>query len=316
MKRLYLSLSFAFVLVGCTLCLGSAAGSDEFEGRKILLLGSSTGMAREAGKLIVKRGGKVVFSSRTQAKLDVVLKDLGNPANAFGVTCDAGNTKDIERLVEESAKLMGGIDGFVYCPTYFGDDFMTDIRAVKDEGVLSSLNQKNQKMNVEQLLESVRLVMPHFLKEKSASFVAVSSIMGQIPSMRAPFYSAAKAAQDMYIKSLALAYARQNIRFNGFAAGVHLTEMVDGLPEPMLKDLEGRVPMGRGGSSMEGGENIAYLLSERSSYTTGTILVSDGGLLAYKSMSDPTTSEDDTLMFPQNYVKGVREACSAMKEEL
>lgn len=74
-------------------------------------------MALEAGKLIIERGGKAVFSSRTQAKVDKVLKDIGVPERAFGAVCDAGKVEDISRLLQKAKELMGGVDALMYGPT-------------------------------------------------------------------------------------------------------------------------------------------------------------------------------------------------------
>mmetsp|Transcript_6179 Transcript_6179/g.7071 ORF Transcript_6179/g.7071 Transcript_6179/m.7071 type:complete len:311 (-) Transcript_6179:52-984(-) len=271
----FLLLSAAFV----------AAEEGEFSGRKILLLGSSAGMAKEAGKFIASRGGKVVFSSRSQDKLDDLLKELGNPPNAFGITCDAYKLEEIESLVKKSAELMGGIDGFMYGPTHVDENFMVNLKSFED-GLWAKLNRDQQKMNVEHFLESFRMVVPYLRKEKHSSVVAISSIIGRTPTKLSAPYGAAKATQDAWVKSLALAYANEGIRVNGFAAGFHKTALAGSLPKPLLEEFDDRVPLGRGGTSEEGGEMLAFLLSKRSSYMTGQIVVSDGGVLLYNSFSE------------------------------
>lgn len=107
-----------FALLVCLLNGSVCAAEDpEFKGRRIVLLGATQGMGRAAGELMVERGAQVVFLSRSQAKIDKLLNDMGNPENAFGFTCDAAKIQDIDKALQKSNELMGGIDGFMYGPT-------------------------------------------------------------------------------------------------------------------------------------------------------------------------------------------------------
>lgn len=79
---------------------------------------------------------------------------------------------------------------------------------------------------------------------------------------------------------------------------------VDGI----LKDLKWRIPMSRPGSSDEGGEMIAFLLSDRASFMTGEVLVSDGGTMNMRVMSDTFAPPGDRMFEPST---ARAEACEA-----
>ena len=183
--------SILYLVVFAGLLAKALAEEAEFEGRKIVLLGASAGMGRSAGELMVKRGAKVVFISRTQSKLDKLLKDLGNPPNAFGLTADAGSVEDIENVLKKSNELMGGIDGFMYGPTCTGENGFAPMSALFESGSFVETHKCQQLYNVENFVESVRLVVPYMKEAGKGSIVSISSIMGQIPSFNTA-YGAAK----------------------------------------------------------------------------------------------------------------------------
>lgn len=180
------------LLVALGYCLAQSLASEkEFEGRKIVLLGASAGMGRSAGELMVKRGAQVVFLSRTQSKLDKLLEELGNPPNAYGLTADGGSVKDIAAALEKSNELMGGIDGFMYGPTCTGEEGFMPLAVMLESDKFINSHKCQQLYNVENFLESVRLVLPYMKKSGKGSIVVISSIMGQIPALNAA-YGAAK----------------------------------------------------------------------------------------------------------------------------
>ncbi|WP_428623892.1 SDR family NAD(P)-dependent oxidoreductase [Sedimenticola sp.] len=124
----------------------------------------------------------------------------------------------------------------------------------------------------------------HMLPKRSGAIVNLASIAatGGIPTRNA--YCAAKAAIVGMTRSMACEWARQGIRVNAVAPGYVRTELIHTLEQKGALDsaaICARTPMGRLGRPEEIAESIAFLVSPRASYITGTVLHVDGGWHAH-----------------------------------
>ena len=99
-----------------------------------------------------------------------------------------------------------------------------------------------------------------------------------------PAYGAMKRAVNSLTESAAVTYGPEGIRVNAIAPGTTLTEMIrtrgKRSPPASIERLNARTPLGRAADPDEIAQAAAWLLSDRSSYVTGTVLRVDGGMLA------------------------------------
>ena len=121
------------------------------------------------------------------------------------------------------------------------------------------------------------------LPRRSGAIVNLASIAGLagIPARNA--YGAAKAGIVAMTRSLACEWARSGLRVNAVAPGYVRTALVDKLVREGALDvaaIEARTPLGRLAEPAEIADVIAFLLSSRASYVTGTCVEADGGWLA------------------------------------
>jgi NAD(P)-dependent dehydrogenase (short-subunit alcohol dehydrogenase family) len=94
-------------------------------------------------------------------------------------------------------------------------------------------------------------------------------------------YIASKHAVEGLTKSVALEFAKQNIRVNAVAPGPIETEMFDRFAgDEMRKQVVALTPVGRMGASEEIAAAVLYLASDEAKFTTGTSLLVDGGFIA------------------------------------
>ena len=78
--------------------------------------------------------------------------------------------------------------------------------------------------------------------------------------------------------------------------------------DAIVKDVQWRIPLGRAGTSDEGGEVLAFMLSDRASFMTGEVLVSDGGSMNMQAFTDALCPPEDRLFEPS---QAHRERCEA-----
>src|SRR5690606_10976018 len=105
--------------------------------------------------------------------------------------------------------------------------------------------------------------------------ITMSSISGLRGNRGQVNYAAAKAGVVGATKSLAIELAKRKITVNAVAPGLIDTEMVENVPDFVVKDM---IPMRRMGRPEEVADLVGFLASERAAYITGQVIRIDGGL--------------------------------------
>lgn len=112
------------------------------------------------------------------------------------------------------------------------------------------------------------------------SIVNTSSMYGLVGTTMSFAYSATKGAINQMTRSLALTYARDNIRVNAVAPGYVDTPILSQVLNDMKQAMASQMPIGRLGKDNENANLIIYLLSEKASFITGAVVPIDGGYTA------------------------------------
>ena len=114
--------------------------------------------------------------------------------------------------------------------------------------------------------------------EIAGNIILITSVRGIFVHPEDFYYGAIKAAMERAAKSMALDLSAYGIRVNCVAPGAIWRVREDGKP-PMTPFIKESIPLGRVGSVQDIGEAVAYLVSDKAGYITGTTLVVDGGLI-------------------------------------
>ena len=134
--------------------------------------------------------------------------------------------------------------------------------------------------NVWGVLNSMRHEIPVMLKNGGGAIVNNSSVGGHVGFAEVSIYIASKHAVEGLTKSLALEFAKQNVRINAVAPGPIATDMWDRFAGEAAEQITGGIPVGRVGTAEQIAAAVLYLASDAAKFTTGTSLVVDGGFIA------------------------------------
>jgi NAD(P)-dependent dehydrogenase (short-subunit alcohol dehydrogenase family) len=241
--------------------------SGLLDGRRVLVTGAGGGIGRVIALGAAREGAAMGLLGRTRASLEAV--GVGAVASA-DVSDPAALEPAIDRLVEE----LGGLDGLV---TAAAIDCAWAPTGEMDLGEWD----RTIATNLSGAFYSCRFTLPHLLAAGGGSIVNITSVAGIRAWPEDVAYNASKAGVELLTRTIAVEYAARGVRANCLAPGVIEAGMTDDLPDEQERErLRRQVPARRFGEPDEVAHTAIWLLSERSSYVTGTTLPVDGGFLA------------------------------------
>jgi NAD(P)-dependent dehydrogenase (short-subunit alcohol dehydrogenase family) len=235
-------------------------------GKTILVTGASSGIGQATAIECSKMGARVVITGRNAERLQETFSQLEGDGH-IQITADLNNEDDIEQLVSECPVLDGLVNNA-------GQGRNKPVNFVKIQD-LQEVYQTN--------LFAVALITKLLLKKKKiakgGSIVFTSSLSAHVTAPGLSVYASSKAAVCAYMRTCALELGSKNIRANAVLPGMVETKLINKgtyTEEDKLKDLE-LYPLRRYGLPTDIAHCIIYLLSDASSFMTGSEIVIDGG---------------------------------------
>lgn len=234
-----------------------------------VVTGGASGIGLATTKKLLSEGANVVI---LDLKMDEeIINSLGE--NVLYLKCDVSNEENVKNCIEEIIKKFDHIDYLVANAGIGGS-------ASKPHEV--SMDEWNKVISVNQtgIFLLNKYVINEMLKNGKGAVVNTSSMYGLVGSTTSFAYSASKGAINQMTRSLALTYARENIRVNAIAPGYVDTPILSMVPDNVKKAMGNELPIGRLGKDTEIANLICYLLSDNASFITGAIIPIDGGFTA------------------------------------
>lgn len=240
------------------------------EGKMILVTGASSGIGRGIAVTCSKMGAKVIVNGRNTAKLQET-SSLMEPDSSIIMPGDLTDPTTLSSLVGALPKL----DGVVHCAGLGQRIPCKDLKGINVDQVMD-VNFKAPVMLQAELLRQKKI-------NKSASIVFIASIASWSGSAGNSIYSASKGAIISYANCLALELAPRKIRVNCISPAMVWTDLIlaDGTDEEQLKEDEQKYPLKRYGKPEDIANLAVYMLSDASSWMTGSnVKISGGGKLS------------------------------------
>jgi NAD(P)-dependent dehydrogenase (short-subunit alcohol dehydrogenase family) len=244
-----------------------------FSGKVALVTGGTSGIGKATAAAFARAGAKVVLSGRREkegAQVVGEITKLGGDA-AF-VRADVAKDAEVKAMVDFTVDKFGRLD------------IAFNNAGVEWKGPLDQATEAEYRrvfdINVWGVLNSMRHEIPVMLKNGGGAIVNTSSVAGHNGFPQTSVYIASKHAVEGLTKSVALEFAKQNIRINAVAPGPIATDMWDRFAEDASDQIISLIPAARVGSAEEIAAAVLYLASDAAKFTTGTSLVVDGGFVA------------------------------------
>lgn len=246
-----------------------------FQDRAVIVTGATSGIGRAAALRFGTEGARVALVGRTADALEEARRAMG-PAGARAVTIAADVTRedDVQRIVDEAGRALGGLDVLVCAAGVIGTGSV--------ETTTPELWDQMMNVNVRSVFRLVQRAVPA-LAERRGNVVVVSSVNGQRAFPNVLAYCCSKAAVDQFVMCTSLELAPKGIRINAVNPGVTRTNLHrrSGMSETDYAAFVERSrtthPIGRIGEPEEVADMILFLASDRAGMITGNCVFIDGG---------------------------------------
>lgn len=248
----------------------SSTEHPEFEGRVALVTGGSRGIGRAICKVLAKNGADIAVNFRNDkaAAEETVEEIVSSGRRARAVRADVSDPKQVTAMIAEIENQQGPVDLLVNSAGI--------VQMAKHDSIPFEDWQHMMRVNIDGTFLPTMTVKDGMIERKFGRIVCLSSIAALRPRPFQIAYSTSKAAIIGFARSCSEAFA-PHVRINSIAPGLIATDMGLSLGDKAIAAMEKATPLGRLGRPEEIAEMALFLLSDRSSFTTGQTFVASGG---------------------------------------
>ena len=240
-----------------------------FEGRNVLVTGSSRGIGRKIAEDFISCGARVLITGTNEGLLKKTKQDLGRNCDFF--VCNLSQIGELESLHQAALKFFGPIDTLV------------NNAGITRDGLFMRMPEENwldvMQVNLHSTVKLSQMVIRSMIKNKFGRIINISSIIGSTGNGGQANYAASKAALLGFSKSLAIEIANRGVTVNCISPGYIQTEMTDKLSEQQRTLILEKIPAKKIGNPEDISSIALFLSSIQAHYITGQNIHVNGGML-------------------------------------
>jgi 3-oxoacyl-[acyl-carrier protein] reductase len=235
-----------------------------------LVTGGGRGIGRAISLELAKSGYDVVITFRANRNAAEETVELIRRAGGWGeaVCFDIADREETEKQIEELFTRHESVEVLVNNAGETADSLFALMSFEEWRRVIDT--------SLQGFFNVTKPVLKRMISKRKGSIVTLSSVSARLGHRGQTNYAAAKAGLEGACRSLASEVARLGIRVNVVAPGLIATEMLQGLPVEMIKQI---IPMGRTGLPEEVAKVVRFLCSDDASYITGQVIAVNGGMI-------------------------------------
>ena len=245
----------------------------DLTGKVAIVTGGNGGLGLGMALGLAGAGANIVVAARNQAKTSQALaeiKALG--VEALGLEVDVSQEADVGRMVTQTVESLGRVDILVNNAGISVRKQPQELSADEWDRVVD--------VNLKSVFLASKEVYPHMKEQGGGKIINIGSMFSLFGSDWVSPYSASKGGVVQLTKSLAVAWAADNIQVNAILPGWFMTSLTESIPQldpTRYQLINQRIPAERWGEPKELQGPVVFLAGSASDYVTGAVLTVDGG---------------------------------------
>lgn len=245
---------------------------NELKGKVVIITGGASGIGLATVEAFLAKGSKVVLSDYNSSEGKKHTERLKNQGEVSFIQADVSKEEEVKSLFDQTVEKYGQVD-VVFNNAGIGAASETHELSYEDYSQVIKINQDG-------VFFGSKYGVKHMRENGGGVIINCASILSFVGEPTAFAYNAAKGAVRLMTKSLAIQYAKDNIRCAAVAPGYVETGMVnkDVMGDALYEDLVGRHPIGRLGHPEEIAHAVIFIAENQ--FVTGTTILVDGGYTA------------------------------------
>jgi NAD(P)-dependent dehydrogenase (short-subunit alcohol dehydrogenase family) len=252
--------------------------ATRLQGKVALVTGGASGIGAAIVKLFLEEGASVGLADIDADKAKATAAEVGALGPVHVVVGDVARMADGQRMVDETAATLGGLDVVVTAAGIPSRSRIAELSEEEWDRIIA--------VNLKGMYTVIHAAVPHLRRRGGGSIVTIGSEMGFVADPNAPAYNASKGGVIMFTKSIAVDLIAEGIRVNSLCPGITQTPLLDAEiatspdPDATRAEFAAWAPIGRSADPAEQAKAALFLASDESSFAVGTTLLVDGGYTA------------------------------------